>query len=312
MIDVSRLALPIALAVLLAFQSPAPARPKILGVAHIAVFVSDIEKARVFYRDLLGLDEAFTLPARGGSADVVFIRINDRQWIELINRPNAGEGQLDHIALYSDSADRMRDYLAGRGLKVPASAAKDRTGNKSFVVVDPDGHDVEIIEYQSGSLTAKAAGKSLSATQISKRALHVGILVGQLDKSTAFYDGILGFREFWRGNAATSQTLSWVNMRVPDGDDYIELMLYENLPPPANRGSAHHLCLEVRDVEEAVAAFNARPARAAYTRDVAIRTGFNRKRQVNLFDPDGTRVELMEPTTIDGKPAPSSTLPPPR
>jgi lactoylglutathione lyase len=33
--------------------------------------------------------------------------------------------------------------------------------------------------------------------------------------------------------------------------------------------------------------------------------------EVNLFDPDGTRVELMEPNTIDGKPAPSSTAPPP-
>jgi lactoylglutathione lyase len=33
---------------------------------------------------------------------------------------------------------------------------------------------------------------------------------------------------------------------------------------------------------------------------------------VNLFDPDGTRVELMEPETIDGQPAPPSTLPPPR
>jgi len=43
-----------------------------------------------------------------------------------------------------------------------------------------------------------------------------------------------------------------------------------------------------------------------------IRTGVNRKRQLNLFDPDGTRVELMEPKTIDGAPAPSSTAPPPK
>ena len=67
------------------------------------------------------------------------MKINDRQWIELINRPNAGEGQLDHIALYSDSADRMRAYLAARGVKVPARTETDRTGNTSFVVVDPDG-----------------------------------------------------------------------------------------------------------------------------------------------------------------------------
>jgi len=40
--------------------------------------------------------------------------------------------------------------------------------------------------------------------------------------------------------------------------------------------------------------------------------GTNRKRQLNLFDPDGTRVELMEPGTVDGQPVPSSTAPPPR
>ena len=39
--------------------------------------------------------------------------------------------------------------------------------------------------------------------------------------------------------------------------------------------------------------------------------GKNGKRQVNLYDPDGTRVELMEAQTADGKPVPSSTAPPP-
>jgi lactoylglutathione lyase len=43
-----------------------------------------------------------------------------------------------------------------------------------------------------------------------------------------------------------------------------------------------------------------------------IRTGTNRKRQLNLFDPDGTRSELMEPKTVDGKPVPPATAPPPR
>jgi lactoylglutathione lyase len=56
----------------------------------------------------------------------------------------------------------------------------------------------------------------------------------------------------------------------------------------------------------------ARPYRKTYERTIEARTGVNRKRQVNLFDPDGTRVELMEANTVDGQPAPSSTLPPPR
>ena len=288
------------------------ARPKILGVAHLAVFVSDLPKARAFYEDLLGFEEPFTLPKPDGSVQIAFVKINDRQWIELFNEPSAGEGQLNHIAIYTDDADGMRDFLASQGVAVPERVGKGRTGNKNFMVKDPDGHNVEIVEYQPDSWTAKDAGAHVPPSRLSERAMHVGILVGSLDASTKFYNGILGFQEFWRGSAANSKTLSWVNMRVPDGTDYIELMLYDEIPAPDRRGSAHHLCLVVADAGKAVAALNARPSRASYTRAVEIRTGINRKRQVNLFDPDGTRVELMEPDTIDGKPAPSSTLPPPR
>jgi len=291
---------------------PTVARPKILGVAHLAVFVSDLTRARAFYEDLLGYDESFTLPKPDGSVEIAFVKINDQQWIELFNRPSTGEGQLNHIALYTDDADRMRDYLASRGVKVPENVGKGRTGNKNFMVKDPDGHNVEIVEYQTDSWTAKDAGKHVPSSRLADHAIHVGILVGNLDAATKFYDGILGFREFWRGSGASSKTLSWVNMRVPDGTDYVEFMLYDQMPAPDRRGTAHHLCLVVPDVDKAVAALDARPSRKSYTRPVEIRTGINRKRQVNLFDPDGTRVELMEPNTADGKPAPSSTLPPPR
>jgi lactoylglutathione lyase len=297
----------------LSFLIQAPvARPRILGVAHLAVFVSDLSRARAFYEDLLGYGEPFTLPKPDGSVDIAFVKINDRQWIELFNRPSAGEGQLNHIALYTDDADRMRDYLASQKVSVPDKVAKGRTGNKNFMVKDPDGHDVEIVEYQPDSWTAKDTGKHLLSSRLSEHAMHVGILVGNLDASLKFYNGILGFEEFWRGSAVNSKTLSWVNMRVPDGTDYVELMLHDQIPAPDQRGSAHHLCLVVPDAERAVAALSERPARASYTRAVEIRTGVNRKRQVNLYDPDGTRVELMEPNTVDGKPAPSSTLPPPR
>lgn len=292
-------------------QAPVP-RPRILGVAHLAVFVSDLPKARAFYEDLLGYDEPFTLPKPDGSVEIAFVKINDHQWIELFNRPSAGEGQLNHIALYTDDADGMRDYLASQKVNVPDKVGKGRTGNKNFMVKDPDGHSVEIVEYQPDSWTGKDKGQHIPRSRISERAIHVGVLVGNLDVATKFYNGILGFQEFWRGSAAKSPTLSWVNMRVPDGTDYVEFMLYGEMPAPDRRGSAHHICLVVPDVEKAVAALDARTSRKGYTRPVEIRTGINRKRQVNLFDPDGTRVELMEPDTIDGKPTPPSTLPPPR
>ncbi len=79
----------------LALSSPPQrlvAQPKILGVAHLAVFVSDLAKARAFYQDLLGLEESFTLPKADGTVEIAFVKIDDRQWIELFNRPKAAKG----------------------------------------------------------------------------------------------------------------------------------------------------------------------------------------------------------------------------
>jgi lactoylglutathione lyase len=292
-------------------QGP-PARPRILGIAHLAVLVTHLPSARAFYEDLLGFDESFTLPGAGSASGTTWIKINDRQWIELIDGETAGEGQLDHIALYTGSAAGMRDYLASQGVQVPDRVDIGPTGDTNFVVRDPDRHDVEFVEYQPGSRTAADTGQHMAETRLSARAMHVGILAADLDAAMKFYGGILGFEETWRGASAASRTLSWVNIRVPDGNDYLELMLYERMPAPGNRGSAHHLCLLVEDAQDAVKVLESRAPKSGYTRPVTIRTGINRKRQVNLFDPDGTRVELMEPDTTGGRPAPSSTLPPPR
>jgi len=65
-------------------------------------------------------------------------------------------------------------------------------------------------------------------------------------------------------------------------------------------------------VQKAVAILEARPARKSYAQPIEVKVGVNRKRQANLFDPDGTRIELMEADTIDGKPAPSTPAPPPQ
>jgi len=38
--------------------------PRILGVAHMALYVSDLGKSRTFYKELLGFDEPFSLEKR--------------------------------------------------------------------------------------------------------------------------------------------------------------------------------------------------------------------------------------------------------
>lgn len=287
-----------------------PGRPRILGVAHMALYVSDLWKARQFYEELLGYQEAYTLKREDGSVRIGFVKINEDQYLELFSEDAKQDGQLNHISFYTDSAETMRQYLAGRGVKVPEKVSKGKIGNLNFNVVDPDGHTVEIVQYEPDSWTRQATGKYLPDTRISTHIMHVGVTVRQLDAAMTFYSGLLGFSEFWRGSSSGT-TLSWVNMRVPDGNDYLEFMLYAKPQDAKELGVKNHICLVTPDIEKAVAELKQRAAAVGYTQAIEIKTGKNGKRQANLFDPDGTRVELMEPNTFDGKVAPSSTAPPP-
>ena len=290
---------------------PAQTRPPITGIAHYAIFVSDVGKARTFYKDFLGYGEPFDIKNPDGSLALTFIKINDRQYLELFPEKAPATDRLNHISIETTDAEAMRVYLASKGVKVPEQAGVNRIGNRSFSVKDPDGHGVEITQYLPGGASVREKGTLLGLGRISNRMAHFGILVGRLDASTQFYHDILGFEETWRGSS-TGKVLSWANLKVPDGDAYIELMLYGDLPEPTKRGVAHHICLFVPDIEKARATLEQRAAKTGYARPMEIRTGINRKRQMNLFDPDGTRVELMEPVTIDGKVTPPSSAPPPR
>jgi catechol 2,3-dioxygenase-like lactoylglutathione lyase family enzyme len=286
-------------------------RPRILGISHMALFVSDLQKSRWFYEDFLGYAEPYNLKRDDGSVRIAFIKINEDQYIELFTDNPKQEGQLNHIAFYTDSAEGLRAYLASQGVNVPEKAGKGKIGNSNFNITDPDGHTVEIVQYEPDSWTRRAEGKYLPDTRISTHMPHAGVAVGALDPATKFYGSILGFQEFWRGSSS-GKVLSWVNMRVPDGQDYLEFMLYSKPPDARERGVKNHICLLTSDVEKAVATLKARPAAKSYTLPIEIKVGVNGKRQANLFDPDGTRVELMEPNTFDGKTVPPSTAPPPK
>ncbi len=83
-------------------------RPKILGVARMAIYVKDLAKTRQFYEDFLGYAEPFSLPKQDGTGvRIAFVKVNDRQYFEIFNEPDRGEGRLNHISFYTNNADRM-------------------------------------------------------------------------------------------------------------------------------------------------------------------------------------------------------------
>jgi catechol 2,3-dioxygenase-like lactoylglutathione lyase family enzyme len=288
-----------------------PQRPHIVGISHIALLAHDYEQSRVFYGEFLGFQEPYSLKNPDGSAIMTFFKINDRQYIELYPEHEANTDRMTHISLETDDIEALRIYLGSKGVKVPDHPHRTRIGNLSFDVTDPAGHQVEMVQYMPGGKTVDAYGKYMSDTRISKHMTHVGLIVTNVDPEYKFYTEILGFKETWRGSS-TGKVLSWINLKVPDGDDYIEFMLAKEEPDATHRGAAHHLCLQVPDVPTAVKTLQARLYFKTYARPIQDHLGINRKRQANLYDPDGTRIELMEPNTVDGKPTPSSTAPPPQ
>jgi lactoylglutathione lyase len=299
-------------------QEPPP-RPAITGLSHVALWVSDLDRSRAFYTDFLGFDESYALRNTDGSVFFSCIKVNDRQWLELFpsngNTPGDGD-RLYHVAIETADARGLLAYLKAKGVKgpggkpLPAAAPVGKVGNLNYFTEDPDGHIIEFVQYMPGGWTVAKKGQFMPATRVSQRMSHAGIAVANLDASLAFYRDILGFREFWRGSG-DGKTLSWVNLRVPDGNDYLELMLYAQKPSAGSLHVLHHVCLEVPDVDAVRAALGTRTLPAGCRQPTAIRTGVNRKRQINFFDPDGTRVEVMEAATVDGIPARSSDAPPP-
>jgi len=110
-----------------------------------------------------------------------------------------------------------------------------------------------------------------------------------------FYRDILGFHLYWQGGMKDGEP-NWVSMQVPDGTDWIEYML--NVDSNANkhlRGVMNHIALGVPSVKEAAIQLEKNGVKLTEQPKI----GRDGKWQLNLYDPDDTRVELMEFTPVE-------------
>src|ERR1700749_2944871 len=70
--------------------------PDLAGIAHVALRADDLAKSSDFYKTL-GFTQAFSF-TDAGKTSVIFIKINDHQFVELYPRTNESQpGGLLHI-----------------------------------------------------------------------------------------------------------------------------------------------------------------------------------------------------------------------
>lgn len=264
------------------------ARPPITGVSHLAVYAADPAASEDFYRRILGARKA------ADPEDLKGVRylFSDNQFVEVLPLP-AGQGpsRLAHVAYTTTDAAALRRYLVGHGAKGLTTLSTGATGERWFGTRDPEGNEVRFVQ-------PPAAKAKVTPTAISGRIIHVGYVVRNRTTQDRFYRGLLGFRPYWFGGMKDGAT-DWISQQAPDGRDWLEYMMIgpgstveESRVDGRQLGVLNHLSLGVPNMEAAVTKLIA--GNRLSPRHDGPQMGLDGKWQANLYDPDGTRVELME------------------
>jgi catechol 2,3-dioxygenase-like lactoylglutathione lyase family enzyme len=263
-------------------------RPPITGIAKVSVYATNLEKSKQFYTVFLGFPQIAS-----ASAPIEF-RVSSTQSIEVQSAPNGTTDFLAYIAFATTDLDSMQRYLASRKVPIEGNIQTRSDGTRFLWVKDPEGHRLQFVQLPShGHFLPVSSNASKNAPQpISQLILHAGFIVHNRSEEDHFFRDILGFIEGWQGGRG--HKLEWVDMRVPDGTNWLEYMLQD--PGAKNEGDSgvlNHFALGVPDIHQAAQMLQHRHWESSQPYENP-EIGLDGKWQLNLYDPNGTRAELME------------------
>ena len=266
-----------------------PKRPRLLAIAGVTIYVSDIPEARKFYLKLVDPDHVCDyceqVPSR-------FLLLPSGQRITLEKMPTPPPADLlADISFLTDDLEGFKRFLNFK--KVDFNEVKKKhTGDLvRLLLQDPEGHHISITDsYNLANSEDLNAGLAPPNPANPVRIIHAGFVVNDRDATDRFYKDLLGFRPYWHGGMKDDQT-DWVAMQVPDGTDWVEYML--RIAPNADKhtlGVMNHISLGVPGIH----AIQQQIIKAGVKPGEEPKIGRDGKWQLNLYDADDTRIEFME------------------
>ena len=114
------------------------ARPRLVGINHVALEVGDIDEALAFYGQL------FEFSLRGRSRTMAFIDMGD-QFIALSTERTQPKDQHRHFGLVVDERAPVRETLEAIGAEILPGRGLD--------FIDPWGNRIQVVEYQGIQFT---------------------------------------------------------------------------------------------------------------------------------------------------------------
>lgn len=135
---------------------PSPAM--IRKLAHLCYYTDDLERMLRYYRDGLGLKEAFRFTSDAGEWFGVYLQCGDSTFLEIFDRQGStkqwgGDGkpltagnQYGHLCFEVTGLEGECERLRAQGVTVgPITVGMDHS--KQAWSADPDGNKVEFMEY---------------------------------------------------------------------------------------------------------------------------------------------------------------------
>jgi len=249
---------------------------KATRVDHVALSVSDIDHAMVFYRRLFGNEVL-----KDGKTPRRYLRLGPCYMA--IAPAAAGEAKrIDHFGLGIENfnAPTMKSALEKAGIKV-------RESNVGLFVADPDGTSIQIWSDQSWKQLNNAAPEASSKQAGLFHSLgmhHLAVQVSDMPRSTAFYTKLFG--EPTPGNGTPPQpTFQAGETRI---------LLYN--PSPTKPPKIDHYSVLVDN-------FDAAPA-LKVVQELGAKAEMSKQNTLNeFFDPDGIRLQVTFPGQTYGTPA---------
>ncbi len=271
----------------------AQTRPAITGVAFFRGYTPPPAAAAKFYGPTMGFPE---MKAPDGT--LVF-PVNHSQWVEVLTTPDPKPNdRMAAVAFTTRDVRAMEKYLTAKGIPIA-----EPMHDNEFGVKDPEGNLVLFVESPYPTATGEKAlagiPRMVAASQplpsaTSHRIIHVGFVVYDRGKEDVFWRQTLGFKPYWHGwgKDPAANGDDYVSMQVPDGTDWIEYMLNQHNPDLRQTGVMNHFSLGIEHMQTVLAQLQANNCEGKAC--TSIQAGRDGKIQLNLYDPDLTRVEYME------------------
>ena len=266
--------------------TPKHSSANILRAGHAELYVSDLDRARAFYVDLLGLVET------ASTAQRIYLRgLEERQHHSLVLRAGRGGGGASHVAFRVASPDDLeRLALLARQQSLAHRWIEDdeRGQGRALRLQDPNGLPLEFY-CEMDAMPRMLQQYHLHRPVQIMRLDHFNCQVPDVTVAAAWYQRDLGFRcseytvketdgrdELWAAWLTRKQTVH-------------DLALMNGIGP-----RLHHVGFWVPDALAVLRACDVLAA-AGYHRAIERgpgRHGISNALFVYLRDPDGNRIEL--------------------